>query len=70
MNDSIKTRIAALAGSILITFASVYLIAGYAYPEPPAVVVVAVSAPRQSSKPAERSSDRQLATSLSTSTLK
>lgn len=37
MNTSIKTRVVALACSILVTLASVYLIAGYAYPEPEAV---------------------------------
>ena len=33
MNTSITTRVVALVGSILVTFASVYLIAGYAHPD-------------------------------------
>ena len=37
MNTSIKTRLAAFFASILVTFASVYVIAEYAYPEAPAV---------------------------------
>lgn len=37
MNTSIKTRAAALVASILFTFGTVYLTAGYAYPEAPPV---------------------------------
>jgi len=33
MNTSITTRVVALVCSILVAFASVYLIAGYAYPD-------------------------------------
>lgn len=36
MNTSIKTRAAALVASILVTFATVYMVAEYAYPEAPA----------------------------------
>jgi hypothetical protein len=44
MNPSFTTRITALACSILITFASVYLIAGYAYPDAVAVLLAANAA--------------------------
>jgi len=43
MNTSIKTRVVALVCSVLISLASVYLIAGYAYPEAAAVVVAATT---------------------------
>jgi hypothetical protein len=43
MNTSITTRVVALACSILVTFASVYLIAGYAYPDAAAVLLAATS---------------------------
>jgi hypothetical protein len=43
MNTSIKTRVAALVCSILVTFASVYLIAGYAYPDVAAILLTATS---------------------------
>jgi hypothetical protein len=43
MNTSIKPRIAALFASILVTFASVYVIAAYAYPEAPAVKLASAS---------------------------
>jgi len=36
MNTSIKTRAAALVASILVTFATVYMVAEYAHPEAPA----------------------------------
>jgi len=36
MNTSVKTRAAALVASIFVTFASVYMVAEYAYPEAPA----------------------------------
>jgi hypothetical protein len=35
MNTSIKTRTVALVTSVLVTFATVYMIAQYAYPEAP-----------------------------------
>jgi len=35
MKTSIKTRAAALVSSVLVTFATVYMVAGYAYPESP-----------------------------------
>jgi hypothetical protein len=38
MNTSIKTRVAALVASILVTFASVCVVADYAYPEAPATL--------------------------------
>jgi hypothetical protein len=44
MNTSIKTRIVALVCSAAWTFASVYLIAGYAYPEAPAIVLATAPA--------------------------
>lgn len=37
MNTSIKTRAAAFVASICMTFATVYAVAGYAYPQVPAV---------------------------------
>jgi hypothetical protein len=43
MNTSIKTRAAALVASILTTFATVYLIADYAFPDLPAVQLAAAS---------------------------
>lgn len=43
MNTSIKTRVTALVCSILVTFASVYLIAGYAYPDAVAILLAATS---------------------------
>jgi hypothetical protein len=36
MNPSIKSRAAALVASVLVTFATVYTMAEYAYPEAPA----------------------------------
>jgi hypothetical protein len=39
MNTSITTRVVALACSILVTLASVYLIAGYAYPDALAILL-------------------------------
>jgi len=44
MNTSITTRVIALVCSVLVTFASVYLLAGYAYPNALAVLVAAASA--------------------------
>ncbi|MFO1329972.1 MAG: hypothetical protein U1F56_21680 [Rubrivivax sp.] len=41
MNRSPKARIAALAASILMTFATVQLIAGYALPEPASTLAAA-----------------------------
>ena len=46
MKASIKLRIAALVGSIGTTFALVYLLAGYAYPELQTQALVAVSVGR------------------------
>jgi len=46
MNVSVKLRIAALVGSIGTTFALVYLLAGYGYPELPTKALVAVSVGR------------------------
>ena len=43
MNTSIKTRAAALVASILVTFGTVYLTAGYAYPEAPAVLLASAA---------------------------
>lgn len=43
MNASIKTRAAALVASILVTLASVYALAGYAYPEHPAVALASTA---------------------------
>lgn len=43
MKTSIKTRIAALVASILITFATIYTVAGYAYPEAPAVLIASAA---------------------------
>lgn len=37
MNTSIKTRTAALVASVLVTFATVTMVAQYAYPEAPRV---------------------------------
>lgn len=37
MNTSIKTRAAAFVASILVTATTVFLVAGYAYPEPAGV---------------------------------
>jgi hypothetical protein len=45
MNTSIRTRIAAALASILVTLGTIYLIARYAYPEQPAVLV-ALATPR------------------------
>jgi hypothetical protein len=39
MNNSITTRVVALVCSILVTFASVYLTAGYAYPDALAILL-------------------------------
>ena len=39
MNTSIKTRAAALVAAILVTFGTIDLIAGYAYPTAPAIQV-------------------------------
>jgi uncharacterized membrane protein len=39
MNTSIKTRAAALVASILVTATTVFMVAGYAYPEPQAVLL-------------------------------
>ena len=44
MNTSIKTRAAALVGSILVTFATVYVLANYALPEAPVVLLATASA--------------------------
>ena len=41
MNTSIKTRIAALVTSALVTFATVYMVAQYAYPEAPYIQLAA-----------------------------
>ena len=46
MKASIKLRIAALLGSIGTTWALVYVLAGYAYPEPQTKALVAVSVAR------------------------
>jgi archaellum component FlaF (FlaF/FlaG flagellin family) len=43
MNTSIKTRAAALVASILVTFASVYVVADYAYPEAPASLLASAA---------------------------
>ncbi len=36
MKTPLKTRLAALLASVLVTFATVYTVADYAYPESPA----------------------------------
>lgn len=45
MKTSIQARIAAAVASVLVTLSIVYLIAGYAYPEAPAVQL-ALAMPR------------------------
>ena len=42
MNTSNKTRAAALVASFLITLSIVFVVADYAYPEAPAVLLAAV----------------------------
>jgi hypothetical protein len=49
MNTSIKTRIAGLLASILVTFATVYAVAGYAYPEAPVTPLASNASPESAS---------------------
>ena len=44
MNTSIRARVAALFASILVTFAGLYVMAEYAYPEAPPITLA--SSPR------------------------
>jgi hypothetical protein len=43
MNTSIKTRVAALVAAALVTFGAIDLIADYAYPSAPALLVASVA---------------------------
>ena len=43
MNTSITTRLAGLVASILVTFTTIYLVAAYAYPEVPPVLVASAA---------------------------
>jgi hypothetical protein len=43
MNTSIKIRAAAFVASILVTFTTVYLVADYAYPEGPSVLLASAA---------------------------
>lgn len=43
MNTSLKTRATALVAAIVVTFGMIDLIADYAYPTPPAVLVASTA---------------------------